>query len=102
MSTPTDNSKPVKERVEGWLAKEGYPLEFSVAKTFRAAGFHVRQGEYVRGEDPEQPREIDVAATISTHGESLSCAYISLSSASGRRTNRGLCSLVTGKWLLLL
>jgi len=51
-----NTEKPLHERVGEWLAEVGFPLEFTVANHWRAAGFQVRQGEYVRGDDTEQPR----------------------------------------------
>jgi hypothetical protein len=53
--------------VREWLQRKGYPLEYEVARTMRAAGFRVEQGRYWLDVDPEtdsyKPREIDVLAT---------------------------------------
>src|SRR5262249_24084840 len=59
-SMPPDD---LKSKVAAWLDKEGYPLEFRTANSFRRAGFRVRQSEYVRAEDGDKVREIDVAAS---------------------------------------
>lgn len=52
-------------KVEGWLKKQGYPLEYQVARTFQTAGFRTWQGIHYR--DPEaterRTREIDVVAS---------------------------------------
>lgn len=64
MPVPLDDAGALKNRIAEWLAKEGYPLEFSVANTLSGAGFRCRQGEYVRDEDHENVREIDVTAVV--------------------------------------
>jgi hypothetical protein len=50
-----------------WLQRQGYPLEFSVARTLRSVGYHIEQGRHWIDEDPEtgasKAREIDVVAT---------------------------------------
>lgn len=52
----------LKSKVESWLSKQGFPLEFRVANVFQSHGFSVRQGDYVQSEASEKPREIDVVA----------------------------------------
>ena len=60
----SEDHQSLVDRVSDWLAKEGYPLEFSAASQLRAAGFHVRQGEYVRDPKGGVPRETDVTAAL--------------------------------------
>lgn len=50
--------------VERWLDKQGYPLEFEVARTFAKAGFRTWQGIHFRDTESteERTREIDVVA----------------------------------------
>lgn len=54
----------LKSKIEGWLYKQGYPLEMRVANIFARTGFWVIQSEYYN--DPRQniPREIDVYAAM--------------------------------------
>jgi hypothetical protein len=61
---PPGNDSSFQNKVEEWLRKEGYPLEFATASAFRQAGFRVRQGEHVRNPDTGVVREIDVVASI--------------------------------------
>jgi hypothetical protein len=72
----TGEDKTVEAKLAEWLKKEGYPLEFTVANKLRAAGFWVTQGQYARSKSFDQPREIDVSATMTAHvGRSLVRAY---------------------------
>jgi len=76
MASSDEKSKPLEERLREWLDEEGYPLEFSTAHVFRTAGFSVRQGTYVRSEDSETPREVDVTASVDcSDSESLIRVY---------------------------
>src|SRR5690348_1970744 len=52
-----------KESVAKWLRSQGYPLEMSVARAFRQAGFRVTQGRYYEDPQSHEWREIDVAAS---------------------------------------
>ena len=70
-ATPAEPSDVLVARIEGWLSKEGYPLEFRTANEFRRAGLSVRQGRYVRRrDDNDVAREIDVAASVDTLADS--------------------------------
>lgn len=53
----------MKDKVEEWLSKEGYSLEFYVATQFQKSYFNVMQGSYVRDKDNDSVREIDVIAS---------------------------------------
>lgn len=72
-STPDLHSK-VKE----WLSKEGYPIEFTVANDFRRHQFSVSQGYYVRDDDSDAEREVDVIAdmTASSRNYFIRIAHI--------------------------
>jgi hypothetical protein len=65
MSTTTrmDGMQEAKA-VREWLARSGYPLEYEVARSFRAAGFEVFQGLHYGADRLEAsgPREVDVLA----------------------------------------
>lgn len=50
------------DKVEDWLNREGYPLEFRAARAFREAGFQVTQGDHVKDLETGKLREIDVLA----------------------------------------
>lgn len=65
MSINTDTITPLKVKVEDWLEKEGYSLEFLTATAFEKQGFHVMQGENFRDEEHGINREIDVTASVS-------------------------------------
>lgn len=53
----------LKSKVEEWLTKEGYSLEFYVATQFKKSKFLVKQGVHVRDNLSDLVREIDVLAT---------------------------------------
>jgi hypothetical protein len=55
-------------KVGEWLNREGYPLEYYVAHTFRRAHFSVEQGAYIKHAEGE-PREVDVLASMSQFQE---------------------------------
>ncbi len=57
-----DLKKPLADRVQEWLAKHGYPLEMTVAKTFKDAGTFIDQSIYYLDPETDTPREIDVVA----------------------------------------
>ena len=60
-----DEAKPASTAsgVAAWLRKQGYPVEMSVARSFRAARCRVQQSEYYRDPETAAIREIDVVAT---------------------------------------
>jgi hypothetical protein len=60
----TDESPGINQRVSEWLATQGYPLELSVAKAFRAERFRVMQAEYYTDPESQSAREIDVVASM--------------------------------------
>lgn len=62
MSINTDRVTPLKLKVEEWLEKEGYSLEFLVATAFEKQGFIVSQGENFRDDKHDINREVDVCA----------------------------------------
>ncbi len=73
VQTESDN---LHDKLREWLNSEGYPLEFATANTFRRCGFATRQGSYVRDQESENPREIDVTASIhASDGDSLIRIY---------------------------
>lgn len=59
--------------VEKCLAKQGYPLEFQVARTFQAAGFRTWQSLHYRDTEgsEQRTREIDVVAAEWPEGTEL-------------------------------
>lgn len=62
MSEPEKQKKSLEDKVNEWLSEEGYGLEFLTADIFSKRNFQVRQGYYVRDEQTQTPREIDVIA----------------------------------------
>lgn len=54
----------IRDKVAGWLQKEGYPLEFKTARRFSDVGFHISQGDYARKSGDTSPREVDVKASL--------------------------------------
>ena len=54
----------LREKVEEWLRKEGYPLEMRIAERFRKAGFAITQSDYYVDPETKQSREIDVVASV--------------------------------------
>ena len=61
-----DEKKPLRERVEEWLAQQGYPFEMQVAQVFRDASFDVRQADFALSQDGITLRDVDVTATMSS------------------------------------
>lgn len=62
--------------VLAWLKEEGYPTEFSTANAFQRHGFRVHQGYYVRDDESDAVREIDVfASRTATTSDRLSRVY---------------------------
>lgn len=62
-------NKSLSSKVTDWLNQEGYPLEFKTASVFKKNSFNVWQGSYVRDEDEDTTREIDVVADISDYAD---------------------------------
>lgn len=57
----------VRRKAEEWLHRQGYPLEFAVARELRRVGYEIEQGRHWIDRDPltdaVKPREIDVVAS---------------------------------------
>ncbi len=60
---PKGGVSDLQTRLTEWLNKEGYPTEFRAASAFCRHGFRVFQGYYVRDDDSDVVREIDVFAS---------------------------------------
>jgi hypothetical protein len=75
MNNPQKSPDDLQTKVQAWLDQEGYPLEFAAAAVFRRHGFQVRQGTYVRVDDEEKAREIDVVAYKDAGGDALIRIY---------------------------
>lgn len=54
--------KPLKNKIEEWLLKQGYPLEMRVAKSLRNKQFQVSQSHYYKDFQTGEHREIDILA----------------------------------------
>jgi hypothetical protein len=65
-SEDASSKEPLGRRVTRWLNKQGFPLEFRVARAFQKAGFEVKQSHYVDIPNHPRPREIDVLAIYDT------------------------------------
>ena len=61
--TPEGGTVDLHSKVKEWLDQEGYPTEFTAASIFRRHEFRVHQGYYVRDDDSDAVREIDVLAS---------------------------------------
>ncbi|MEK0337570.1 MAG: hypothetical protein QQN41_09075, partial [Nitrosopumilus sp.] len=61
--TPGSGAVDLRSKVKKWLDQEGYPTEFATASVFQRHGFRVRQGYYVRDDDSDTIREIDLLAS---------------------------------------
>ena len=61
MSSPADDTR---ERVEKWLNKSGFRLEFKVAEAFRKARFDVAQHHFIDDPISSKRRELDVVADV--------------------------------------
>lgn len=59
----SDRNKDLRTSIRKWLAKEGYPLEMSVARCFSDAGFDVSISATYEDYETRQEREIDVSAS---------------------------------------
>ena len=76
MSKASDDGNPLKENLEAWLAREGYPLELSVANAFHAAGFEVLHRQYFRNKSQQSSGATDIAVRTSVDvGNSLLRLY---------------------------
>lgn len=73
-----DENDNIKNRIIGWLNKEGYPLEYKTANVFRQNGFHTFQGHYIIDYKKEIPREIDilVQCTIVKNNSIIGINYV--------------------------
>lgn len=60
-------------KVKGWLAKQGFPLEFRTAQIFAAHGLTASQGTYVPDPVSGQLREVDVIASSHLGGDDVVC-----------------------------
>jgi hypothetical protein len=58
-----ESKQDLREKVAGWLEKEGYPLEMKVAHAFRRRNFRVQQGHFFKDPNTDKVREIDVLAS---------------------------------------
>jgi hypothetical protein len=63
-------------KVESWLKKQGYPLEFRTAHILHAVGFDCLQGYYVPDQASKASREIDILARLL--GDYSDRSYIAL------------------------
>jgi len=61
------------DKICGWLNKQGYPLEMSVAKALHAQAFSVTQSEYYTDPDEGESREIDVVGRKQWEVENIIC-----------------------------
>jgi hypothetical protein len=68
---PKEDPESLRARIEGWLAKEGYPLEFAVANVFESANFEVLRGLYTPPSPHRPAREVDVVAQSTTRDSSV-------------------------------
>ncbi|GGF77332.1 hypothetical protein GCM10010912_23020 [Paenibacillus albidus] len=64
MSEEISNGNGLKLKVQEWLEKEGYSLEFLTATAFEKQGFRVRQSENYLDEKNNIHREVDVLASL--------------------------------------
>lgn len=60
--TPEGGTVDLHSKVREWLNQEGYPTEFTATSVFQRHEFRVRQGYYVRDDDSDAVREIDILA----------------------------------------
>lgn len=54
--------RPLNEKVQEWLLRQGYPLEMKVARALQKYGFEVRQSHYYKDIHSNEHREIDILA----------------------------------------
>ena len=50
----------LKNKVQGWLEDQGYPLEMKVARAFAESDFEVRQSSFYTDPESNEVREIDI------------------------------------------
>lgn len=60
MTKKTDSE--LQAKIEGWLNKQGYPLEMQTAQAFITRQFDTRQSEFYIDHDSGETRETDVVA----------------------------------------
>ncbi len=58
------SNPPLAEKIDSWLAEQGYPLEFRVARTFASWTRDVLQSESFQDPRGGDVREIDVIASL--------------------------------------
>src|SRR3990172_8371792 len=58
----TDGGPSIADKVKDWFEKQGYPLEFEVARKLRARTLRAVQGQYYEDLETRKPRELDVLA----------------------------------------
>lgn len=61
------------DHVNDWLAKQGFPLEFRTARALNAQGLRSFQGRYIRDPRTQQPREVDVLASLHLDATDVLC-----------------------------
>jgi hypothetical protein len=65
----------LKDKVNEWLGKSGYPLEMLVAQRLQSAGFGVVQSEYYEDSESGKWRETDVIAYEHHRGETCRAVF---------------------------
>jgi hypothetical protein len=70
--------KVLKDKIEDWLAKGGYPLEMQVCDAFSRNGFEVAPSDFYLDSQTGITREIDLVASLTTdyHGFWVSFTYV--------------------------
>jgi hypothetical protein len=59
----SEGNDDLRQKVRGWLDREGYPFELRVGQQLRRAGFFsVQYGRYFRDPETEKWRDIDLVA----------------------------------------
>lgn len=64
MNESNKTNDDIKTKVENWLEKEGYSLEFLTATSFEKQGFQVQQSAHYLDEKNDSNREADVIASL--------------------------------------
>lgn len=72
MNQARETSKDIQAKIEEWLTKEGYPVEFATAEAFAQHGFTVLQGRFFRDPKEGKVRELDVVASTAKQFEDTS------------------------------
>ena len=63
----------LQSKVEEWLSKQGFPLEFRVARTLNGVGLPSFQGRYVRDPQSDELRETDVISSLHHESRDILC-----------------------------